>query len=245
MPVSLLFPIILLMNALLSSALAAAQPTMTISSSIFPPFTNEANTGFEDRIIPEMFRRAGYHSDVRRLPGQRAITLTEEGYMDADFSLVKGITSQLKNLVQMNEPTFRRDFVVFSKNKNMSIEHWNSLKPYAVAFVNGWKILEWNIKNYKSLTKASNPRQLFKLLENDRVDAVVYARYSGLYLLQKMGFTDIAIVGKPLATKDMCVVLHKKHKQLVPRLDKILRDMKQDGFYQQAFDETIGPLLKQ
>lgn len=244
MPASLLLPLFIFIAATLSGK-ALAQPTLVISSAVFPPFTTEAHDGFEDRIIPEMFRRAGYLSDVRRLPGQRAISLVEEGYMDADFSLVKGIAKRLKNLVQMNEPTFRRDFVVFSKNKNLTIENWDSLKPYSVAFMNGWKILEWNIKNYKSLTKTSNPRQLFKLLDNDRVDTVVYAKYSGLYLIQQMGMKDIAIVGKPLATRDMSVVLNKKHAPLVPRLDQILRDMKQDGFYQQAFDDTIGPLLKQ
>ncbi len=165
--------------------------------------------------------------------------------MDADFSLVKGITRRLKNLVQMEEPMFQRDFVVFSKNPQMQIENWDSLKPYSVAFMNGWKILEWNIKNYKSITKASSPQQLFKLLANDRIDAVVYAKYSGLYLLQQMNLQDISIVGKPLASKDMCVVLNKKHAALVPELDRILREMKQDGFYQQAFDQTIGPLLAQ
>lgn len=217
-----------------------AQPVMTISSAVFPPFTTQANDGFEDWLIPEMYRRAGFASDVRRLPGQRGLLMVEDGYMDSTFSRVRGITHHYKHLVQMDEPTFRRDFVVFSKNRELNIENWDSLRPLSIAIINGWKILEWNIKQYKSLNKVKDARQLFKLLENGRVDAVVYARYSGLYLIDKLRVNDIFIVGKPLASKDMCVILNEKHRALLPQLNQILRSMKKDGSYQKIFNQTIG-----
>jgi len=219
-----------------------AQPTMTISSAVFPPFTTQANDGFEDRLIPEMYRRAGFASDVRRLPGQRGLLMVEDGYMDSTFSRVRGITRHYKHLVQMDEPTFRRDFVVFSKNRELNIENWDSLRPLSIAIMNGWKILEWNIKQYKSLNKVKDAHQLFQLLDSGRVDAVVYARYSGLYLIDKLGVNDIFIVGKPLASKDMCVILNDKHRALLPQLNQILRSMKKDGSYQKIFNQTIGKL---
>ncbi len=216
---------------------------MVISSAVFPPFTTEAHDGFEDRLIPEMYRRAGFQSDVRRLPGQRGLLMVEDGYMDSTFSRVCGIVKKFKNLVQMDEPTFQRDFVVFSKHKDMHIKNWDSLAPYSVAYINGWKILEWNIKKYKSLHKVKNARQLFRLLQNDRVDAVVFAKYSGLFLLNELGIKDAMIVGRPLASKDMCVILNKRHQKLLPQLNQILRTMKEDGAYQTIFDATLGNLV--
>ena len=236
---------ILCLVGLLLPAIAMARPTMLISSAVFPPFTTEAHNGFEDRLIPEMYRRAGFDSEVRRLPGQRGLLMVEDGYMDSTFSRVKGIVKNYDHLVQMKEPTFRRDFVVFSKNRNLDIKDWHSLAPLSVAIINGWKILEWNIKQYKSLQKVKDAKQLFRFLDSGRVDAVVYAKYSGLYLLNELGIDDVVIVGQPLASKDMCVILNQKHRSLLPELDRILRQMKQDGFYQKVFDETIGPLINQ
>ena len=191
-----------------------------------------------------MYQRAGFNLDVRRLPGQRGLKMVEDGIMDSTFMRVKGIIKRFKNLVQMDEPVFKRDFVAFSRNPDITIENWDSLAPYNVAYVNGWKILEWNIKKYKSIQAVKNTQQLFQLLDNNRVDVIVYAKYAGLYTLKQMGIKDVHIVGKPFATKEMAVILNKKHKDLLPKLNATLKAMKEDGTYQKYFDKTLGQLIQ-
>lgn len=226
------------------NAAALQKPKIVASSADFPPFTTADHKGFEDYLVPEMYRRAGFQLEVHRLPGQRGLKMVEDGNMDSTFMRVKGIIKNFKNLVQMDEPVFKRDFVAFSRNKNINIENWDSLEPYNVAYVNGWKILEWNIKKYKSIQAVKTSKQLFQLLDKNRVDVIVYAKYAGLYTLNQMGIKGVHIVGKPFATKEMAVILNKKHKDILPKLNATLKAMKDDGTYQQYFDKTLGQLIQ-
>ncbi len=240
----LLLPLVAALTVLFAVLPLRAESELLITSAVFPPFTTEARDGFEDRLIPEIYRRAGYSVRIERLPTYRALIMVEEGQADGVTSHVMGITRNFRNLVQMSEPLFRRDFVAFTRDPDLKIRDWNSLEPYSVAIMNGWKILEWNIKRYQSLHKAKNAEQLFRLLDSGRVDVVVYARYSGLYLLDKLGIEGVRIADRPLATRDMALILNKRHADKLPKLDAALREIKRDGTWQEVYDETIGPLLK-
>ncbi len=230
---------------LMQTSSLSARETLKISSAVFPPFTTENYDGFEERLVSEMYDRIGYDVDFRRLSGQRALKMVEQGRIDSTTMRVIGIVKNFKNMIQMTEPMFERDFVVFSKNRNLPIQNWDSLEPYSIAYMNGWKILDYNVKKYQSKKIAKKATQLFQFLVNDRVDLVIFARYSGLQILQNLGITDVYVVGKPLATKGMSLMLNKKHADLVPKLDNTLRAMKQDGSYQKIFDETLGHLIQQ
>lgn len=220
-----------------------ADKTINISSAVLPPFTTDNNDGFEDQLIPEMYKRLGLNPVVHRISGKRALTLVEDGEIDSTMSRVIGITKNFKNMVQMKEPIFSRDFIAFTKKKDITINTWEDFKNYNVGFMNGWKILEINIKQYASLTQPKKISQLFKLLENDRVDVIVYAKYAGLYQIDHLGMKDVRIAGKPLASKNLSIIVNKKHSALVPKLDQVLRDMKADGSYQKMYDATITPLI--
>lgn len=222
---------------------ANALPPFVINSEVIEPFSSPDFQGFDDRIAREMYRRAGYDLQIKRLPAERGLIMADQGVHDGILSRVSGVLqARYPNLLELDEATFQRDFVAFSKNPNLPIKHWDDLKHYHVGLITGWKILENNITQSQSLTKVKGVPQLFRLVMEDRVDVIIFARYSGLQKIKDFGYQGLAITGEPLASKNMAYYVHRNHQALLPRLNAALREIKADGTWQTVYDETIGRL---
>jgi len=224
--------------------LHAEEQTLRFSSSVGMPFTNAGNSGFEDRLLKEIFRRLNRNVVVNFVPAERAMLNLDQGLDDGCLSRITGLAKTYPNIRQIPEVSLERDFVVFSKRAEIAVDDWKSLKPYHVAFITGWKILERNITEAKSITNVKNGEQLFRLLENDRVDVVVYNRWGGLQIVKELGLDSVPILEPPLVTVPHYFYLNKKHEQLVPRASRALQEMKRDGSYQEILDATLKPLSK-
>jgi polar amino acid transport system substrate-binding protein len=114
------------------------------------------------------------------------------------------------------------------------------LKPYNIAIVTGWKILEANITQTQSLTKVKDEASLFRLLDLGRADLAVYDRRQGLAFVEAMKLENITVLEPPLAVKSMYLYLNKKHADLVPPLTEAIRKMKEDGTYRRIVEETTS-----
>jgi polar amino acid transport system substrate-binding protein len=234
---------ILLMGATVAAADQASTPRkVVINSEPFPPLSTVEGTGFEDLLAKEMYRRLGIEIDINMVPSERGLVNANAGIDDGTLSRVGGMSSKYRNLLQIEEIAVERDYVAFARRSDIRIDGWSSLKPYDVGIVNGWKILERNIKDVRSLTKVRQPMQLFQLLELGRVDVIVFARYSGLQMIHDLGLKGVEVLEPPLASRATYFYLHKNHQGLVPRAAAALREMKADGTYRRLYDRIIGPL---
>lgn len=222
---------------------AQSPASLTIASEDLPPYSTRERTGFEDLLATEMYRRLGIELRIIPLPSERVLANANAGIEDGVFGRIGGMTEKYPNLVQFEESIRLSEFVAFSRRRDIEISGWDSLKPYNVGIITGWKILEWNIKESKSLTKVKTVRQLFKMLDAGRVDVVVYMRWAGLHSIRELDIEGVRIVEPPLATKKSYWYLHKKHRDLVPRASAMLREMKRDGTYDRIFEQVLGQLV--
>ncbi len=145
---------------------------------------------------------------------------------------VAGLTTRYPNLVQVPERYVRISFVAFAKDATISLDNgWDSLKPYSVAYITGWKMFEANAAGARAVSKVDKAEQIFQMLDSGRVDLALYTRADGVVLVRELGLRAIAPVSPALKDVDMFLYLHKKHQALVPRLAHALKDMKADGTY--------------
>lgn len=230
---------------LVAPAWAQPQRLSLINGGQVAPFARPDGSGFEDRVAREIYRRLGIEVEITSAPSARALVLLNEGHEDGSLARNPGMSERFPNLLQFSEHALTREYVVFAKRRDIEPDGWQSLQPYDVAIVNGWKILERNITGTRSMTKAADGEHLFRLLQNDRVDLVVFNRWGGLQLVKDLGLTDVALVEPPLARRDVYFYLHKKHAALAVEASEMLREMKRDGTYRQIFEETLAPLLTQ
>ncbi len=235
----------LVLAALLISGPALGQQTLVINAATGPPLTNEARTGFLDVLATEALRRIGVGLEIIRLPAERALINANAGIDDGDLIRIAGLEKAYPNLVRVPEKMMDMNFVAFTKHVEIQTDGWQALKPYSIGIIKGWKILENNIPGAATLTLAEDAEQLFRLLEKDRVDLVLYSRWMGLARITRHNLRGVRVLTPPLVTKEMFMYLHKKHKPLVPKIAAALREIKAEGTYQRLFQEKVAPLATQ
>ncbi|GAB4356213.1 MAG: transporter substrate-binding domain-containing protein [Kiloniellaceae bacterium] len=213
-----------------------------ISASNAPPYSTPDKTGFEDRLFTEIFRRLGIEVRIYDVPSERGLSLLNEGRDDGTLARNAGMAQRYPNLVQFSEKALDREYLAYTKRADIEVTDWNSLAGFDVGIVNGWKILEENITTAGSLIKVRDGAQLFRILDEGRIDLAVFNRWGGLYLLRELGLKGVRALEPPLARRKVFFYMNKRHAALAEQASEVLRQMKLDGSYQRLIDETLGPL---
>ena len=208
----------------------AGNPTLTLSTNNTP-----LDRKALEQLSQESLRRIGVDLKLVSLPSERSLTAANLGEVDGEGLRVGGLggpDGPYPNLIQVPERFVRISFVAFAKNATISLDNgWDSLKPYRIAFINGWKMFEANAQGARVVNKVDKPEQLFRMLDEGRVDLVLYTHADGLLLARNLGLTSVAPLSPALKEVDMYLYLHKKHQALVPKLTQAIRELKADGSY--------------
>jgi len=219
------------------------EPSLIINTEHYPPYSVEGGLGYEDLLAKEVFSRIGKKIILNFLPSARTIENVNNGIDDGMLARVGGMAENYPNLVQFEESALIRDYVAFTKMKDITINGWNDLQPYSVGIIRGWKLLEKNITGGKPVLKVKTGEQLFSLLQKNRIEVVVFAKLSGLYILKKKNWHDIHVVAPPLARRQSYFYMNKKHRDLIGPASAALRQIKADGTYQKIYTLVVAPLF--
>jgi len=235
---------LIILVLILTGSITSEASTLTFTTPHDEPISTVNSDGFVDRIVSEAVSRTGNRLRIVHLPAERALINANRGIDDGALHRVAGLNKKYPNLIQAKESTSVMEFVAFTNLPGIRIRNWESLKNYTVAIITGWKILEENIPRETELTKVKNPQQLFSLLQNHRIDLVLYGKWQGLVYLKKNNISGVRLLEPALAKQDMYVYFNKKHKNLVPSFDKALRSMKKDGSWDKIYMQTLQPLVR-
>lgn len=194
-----------------------------------PPHSRPGDTGFEDRIILEAFRRIGVPVRLVRLPSERALKNAEQGIDDGSYVRIAGLSAQYPNLIMVPEPMSEFRFTAFTRDPAITMATWDDLRARNVGLVTGWKLVEKNLGDAPHASRARDEEALFALLDKGRVEVVVSSLHSGEDIIRRHDYQNVRVLNPPLAVQPMYLYMHKKHAALVPLLDKALQHMRQDG----------------
>lgn len=190
-----------------------------------------------------MFQRINIEAKTVLLPSERSLINANSGINDGNIARIKGIEKKYTNLLIVPEKIIDFEFVAFTKNQHLKVTNWSDLKHHNIAFINGWKVFEKKVTQYKSLVRTKDSKQLFDLLNQDRVDIALYDLWSGLWHI-KQSKAKVDYLRPPIASFQLYLYIHKKHKHLVPGLTRALRAMKEDGTYNKIYAQSLQSLLK-
>lgn len=218
---------------------ALADRILSINTPGNPPLHYPDQTGILDLLTREAFTRIGAEVTIQHLPPERALINANAGLDDGDSARIGGLEKIYPNLLQVPAIIFDTAFVAFTLRKDLAINGWQDLKPYDVAIIRGHKISEQNVVGTHSLTKTDNVEMLFTLLKNNRADVVVCEQFFGFDMAKKIGLEDIRILDPPLATLDFFIYLHKRHRNIVPRLAEAIEKMHEDGTYDRIYQTGL------
>jgi polar amino acid transport system substrate-binding protein len=220
-----------------------AQDRLVIGTGLKPPLvSSEKSPGFLVQLAKEAFNRIGMRVEIIILPAERVLINANDRVEDGCLLRIRGLEKYYPNLVRVPEKMMNSEFVGYSKLKGLTGGNWDLLTPYAVAWVNGWKIFDNHLGNHPSVTKVKSASQLFLLLKKKRTDIVLYERWQGLWVLNSLQIEDVVQLDPPFVKMEMFMYLHKRHQKTVPILAAALADMKKDGTYQDYYERYLTAL---
>ncbi|MFH2064187.1 MAG: transporter substrate-binding domain-containing protein [Pseudomonadota bacterium] len=193
------------------------------------------------RLVEEIGSRNRLLIERNTPPTGRSLIHVNQGIDDGDGPRVAGLSSAYPNLICVPEPFGDFIFGAFAIDRNIRIDGWSSLADHNVAYIHGWKIFEDQITAAKSITRVKDAEQLFMLLHAGRADVALVTKTVGYAMMEKLNLKGIRFIEPPLAVKSNFLYLHKRHRDLVPKIQQTLLDLKRDGTYQRLYHEIIPP----
>ena len=236
--------ILLLISFVLMPIDGVAKEKMMIGTSYKVLLSNSAQNGMLDLIAKKAFSRIGIEIELPYLPAERSIHAANDGLHDGELNRIKGMEKMYPNLVRVDESMMDFEFVGFTKNTSINGGNWKNLEPYQVGFIKGWKILEANIGTFRNITYYHSAGDLFQGLELDRVDIILYGKLIGYAVMKDLKIDHFKVLTPAFATRKMYMYLHKKHRSKIPDLSNALKQIKQEGVYQEIVSQSLIPYKK-
>ena len=228
---------------LLSTSNSFAETKLTLNTGTAEPFVTADGGGFYGALVKKLFSRIDIEAKVIPLKSARAILNVNRGIDDGAIARTMGMEKKYTNLIRVPGSVVKFKFVAYSLNKKINVTDWNSLKPYSVGIIRGWKIYEKNVVGTKKLTKVTDAEQLFNLLLNGRSDLILFEYHRGSWWNKHLN-AKAHLLGAPIVEKEMFIYMHKKHAALVPKIEKALVELKKDGSYQKIKNEFLSTYSK-
>lgn len=195
-------------------------------------------TVMSERILKVAYKELDISIEMKKLPGKRALAYSNKGRTDGELFRILGINKTFKNLIPVMVPVHYFSFVVFTKDLDFEVNGWQSLQPYKISYLAGIALVEQNTKGMMAEPAISMKQGFQKLLRN-RSDVMIETRISGLSVIKENNFEGIIILEPPLQQVPVYHYLNKKHSELIPKLEEVMRRMEQDHTTQQIRDAVL------
>ncbi len=236
-PIRLLPILGLIFSSMLISPIAWAKNQVTRLTLVHyaeAPFFTPEGHGIEQGLWQSVFEYLDIEVHFVELPSERAWLALNAGRYDGGQSASREVSRKYPHILQTREPSFQLALTAYAQAPTVSgINYvgWQSLDHYRLGVMLEWPFHPRLEKvNQKNIMRAKTGRQLFRLLTSGRIDIALLESWTGQYLLKNYPqSTDIQALKPPLAVRPVYLCLHRRHADLIPRIEAMLKQMKQTG----------------
>ena len=179
-------------------------------------------------VLEEAYARIGMSPDITILPALRGLKDVNAGIYDGDIARMNGLTEDYPNLIQIPVPLSTIDGIAYTCREDIRIKNASDLKKYRVGIRRGIRFAELLVQDMPHI-KMDSWNHLFDMLFRGRLDVVIAAREALNRQRQRPDSQCLIVNEPPLARLEIFHYLHKRNKDIVPRLTKILREMHTAG----------------
>ncbi|BHH82095.1 substrate-binding periplasmic protein [Desulforhopalus sp. 52FAK] len=181
-------------------------------------------------ILPEVYSRLGLTITITPMPGKRAEKEVTSGRMDGEVMRIWSYGEENTTTIRVPTPYYQLETRAFIKRvSTIEVNTKEELANYSLVKVRGVKHTNNITKGLANVQDVENTAQLMGFLRAGRAEIALTNTADGQYELQKTGATDIVAMPAPLAVLDLYHYLHVDHKDLVGRVDAVIKDMIDSG----------------
>ncbi len=221
------------------------------TSADYPPFEYIDNSGkkvgFDIALMEEIARRLGVKLEWVDMPFDRLIGSVQDGKLDAAISAIH-YSQASAGMVSFSEPYYRSvDALVVAESFTGQINQPEDAASYKVGVQTGSTQDYWLVENLVGTGMLSQTRlfryeradQAAKDLKNGRIEVWMTDAIAGQALVQQLGGMKVVYKGT-LSSSPLVVILQKDDQSLQAEINKINRELDNQGFIQRLALQYIA-----
>jgi len=228
----------------------AARPDFTDQTIViggdeyFPPFeyvdTNGVYKGFNIDIMYAIAIEMGLDIEIQPMPWKNAMVALTTGELD----LIQGIkyTQGREKVFSFSEPYLESSLSIFIPKSNDYIKSLHDLENKIIA-VQENDVAYDVVTSIHGVSILKTHSQLIALqdLIDGEADAYIGNRQTGLYSIQKYGYSDnVKVIGSPINPERYGMAVKKGNEELLQVFDEGLEIIKKNGTYDKIYDKWFG-----
>lgn len=193
---------------------------------------------FLNQVYTEAFKRLGIIFVYETFPAKRSSYESDLGKVDGELSRIYSYNEVHPNVIRVEEPHWTSGFIAVAVAPSIRLDGWKSLEKtdYTVNYMRGIKGCEINLPKVVRQEKLEMVARIyhgFNKVLLGRIDIFIGSEMDIVSLLHSDEFRNsgLRIVGV-MEKFTGHAFLHKKHKELVPKLSNILKEMKKEGLFE-------------
>ncbi len=239
------------MKIVVSTWIAFLTIALSSSASGEPPLRFARIENIPDQfvggeILKVVYDRLHIAIELVDMPAKRALLDSSSGLLDGEVHRNINVRSQYPSLIMLEPAINYIEPSVFSKRHRFEVKGWESIKDYNIGIVRGVGTSEDGTRAMTHVLAVTTLEQLMQALAADRIDVAVSDAFSGLAVVKKLGLKDqITVLTPRLQRNDIYHFLHEKHRDLIPKVEKVLREMQASGELESLRKEIMKRYLAQ
>ena len=182
-----------------------------------------------EKMLKDIYNKLGIVIKINPVPGERAKLLATTGQVDGETLRIFSYGEKNKMMIRIPTPYSSLETTVFAKkSKNVSIKTKEDLLNYKIVIVRGVQHTKDITDGIKNVHVIDNSELMMKFINAERADIAITNKFSGNTELKKLGLNDIIPV-ITLETLDLFHYLHEKNKDVVTKVNTVIKDMTASG----------------
>lgn len=192
-------------------------------------------------VLKEAYQRLGHNIIIEQRPGLRALHEGNSGASDGVVMRLEKVLRENLGLYKISVPIWNFEVAVFTKKNFPAIENWKDLEQTFSATYRGYKYVESRLKKQQHVLVSSFDTGM-QMLQMGRFDTLVYGRLDGLRAVKSINGQGIACHSGIEKFPEFHMV-HRRHKNLIIALEKVLTEMKANGRLKEIQDHVLQEKL--
>ena len=214
---------------MISVGLAVAAPSVAEPLQ-FVRIDGLAEQAVGERLLKEVYKRAGMDITVTPMPGKRALAEASSGKKHGETLRIYALGENVPSLIRVPTPLSSLRTAAFGKSgSSVALASAEDLAGFQSVIVAGVLHTEAITDGLPNVTTVRSSDLMFEMVQKERADLALTALLDGQANLKRSGIADVVHVEPVLKTLDLYHYVHESKRDLVPVIDAIISEMTASG----------------
>lgn len=204
--------------------------SLTKADYHFAAIENLAEQEIGKIVLTRIYQELGLNIDITSFAGNRAQHEANSGLKAGEIMRIWTYGNENKNLIRVPTAYYSLTTSAFKLTNNpIQINKASDLKGYNIVRIRGVKHTNNITNGLRKISDSPSTVAMFKLLLQGNVDIALTNYIDGIEVLKKLNLENEIVASKPLAELKLYHYIHKDHRDLVSKVDNMIKQLKSTG----------------